>query len=183
MIHDIRTYKPTAGDKFLVDTNVWLFLHCPLGNHRQQVVAQYSKFYKDIVSAKSQILICSSVVCEFLNRYVKLDFELQRSMNSAIQEFKKTYRPTPNYIATVKQAATAMNKKILPHCSKLHDKFDVISIENIFGHMEHVDVSDGYMFEMVCGNGIKVLTDDSDFGAFKDKCDIYTSNPRLLAMN
>jgi hypothetical protein len=181
MIHDIQTYKPSENDKFLVDTNVWLFLHCPLGNHRQNVIAKYSKFYKDIVIAKSKILISSSVVCEFMNRYVKLDYDLQKSTNSAIQEYKRTYRPTAEYKATVKQAAAAINK-ILPSCQKIHDNFDAISMVNIFNHMEHVDVSDSYMFELVNNQGIKILTDDADFGIFKDKCDIYTSNPKLLAM-
>lgn len=182
MIHNIQVYKPNAADKFLVDTNVWLFLHCPLGNHRQEIIAKYSKFYKEIVNAKSKILISSSVVCEFMNRYVKLDYELQKAKNRAIQEYKKTYRPTNEYRAIVKQAATAMNSKILPSCEKLPDKFDSISLENIFHHMENIDVSDSYMFEMVREQEIKILTDDSDFGIFKDNCEIYTSNPKLLAM-
>ncbi len=182
MIHNAETYSPNSSDKFLIDTNIWLFLHCPIGNHKGHIVAKYSQFFKKMLTANSQIIVCSAVVSEFLNRYVKIDYELRKQTDRAIQEYKKTYRPSAHYRLALKQAVTALNGKILPGAKRITDNFEVISTDNIFSHTQNVDISDGYLFELIRGQNIKILTDDSDFSHFKNDCEIYTTNPKLIAM-
>lgn len=75
-IIDICTYMPLENDKFFFDTNIWMYLYCPIGNYNKQVIGEYDGFFKKAYQARSPIFISSLVLSEFFNAWIKLDFNI-----------------------------------------------------------------------------------------------------------
>ena len=47
----LMSYEPKDDDKIFFDTNVWLYLFCPIGNYKSEIIEQYStEFYKILKS-------------------------------------------------------------------------------------------------------------------------------------
>ena len=47
----LMSYEPKYDDKIFFDTNVWLYLFCPIGNYKSKIIEQYSTvFYKILKS-------------------------------------------------------------------------------------------------------------------------------------
>ena len=59
----------TCQDKLFLDANIWMYLYGPPQNRRSSEVRTYSKAFKNILKASSQIYIDVLVVSEFINAY------------------------------------------------------------------------------------------------------------------
>lgn len=182
MIIDINKHAPSSAEKFFFDANIWLYMHCPLGNYKAHITSSYSNFYKKITNAKSEIYISSQVVSEFVNAYLRLDFAFQKRLDSSLVEFKKDYRNSRHYGPAVSLITSTLNNKILPKCHKLDDRFTSVSMADILKNLQSIDYNDSYLHEQIKGQNIKIITNDFDFQLFKKSCDIVTSNPKLLAL-
>jgi ABC-type spermidine/putrescine transport system permease subunit I len=84
---EISNYTPKSLDIFFFDNSVWMYLFCPLGNYNRTKQKYYSSLLKSIKTSNSTIFICSLVLSEFSNRYLRMDFE--RWKEEIIQQILK----------------------------------------------------------------------------------------------
>ena len=167
-IIDIKHYSPKFSDLFFFDNNIWMYLFCPLGNYQRHRQKVYSNFLKDIQTSKSTIFINSLILSEFTNRYLRMDFEQwKKSSGEIVAEFKKDFIGSTRYNSTVEEIKIHI-KRILKICERMSDNFNVIDMDNVLQHLEHIDFNDSYYLEYAHMSKMKIVTDDTDFTKYLD---------------
>ena len=76
MVSDISSYQPKFNESFFFDANIWIFLFCPIANTGRRKQDLYSNFLQDLSHRKLGIYINSLVLSEFVNRYLRIEFNL-----------------------------------------------------------------------------------------------------------
>jgi hypothetical protein len=162
-IIDIKSYSPKSSDIFFFDNNIWMFLFCPLGNYNQNKQKHFSSFFQSIQSLKCGIFINSLVVSEFVNRNLRIDFELwKKDVKNYGADYKKDFVGSERYKDTVIEIQITINK-ILKICEKSSDNFNAIDIKDILLHLEYIDFNDSYYLALAKLSKWKIVTDDGDF--------------------
>lgn len=177
-IFDIEQYSPDKGERFMFDTNIWMYIFCPIGNYKMHIVRQYSSFLKKVKDTEAEIIINLLILSEFINSYLRLEFEIFKKSNPGA-EFKRDFKKNASYKGTIHNISLAV-KNILKISKKVDDKFSSIDIENIISEFEkqNSDFNDLY-YQCFCQiEKVKIVTDDRDF-KFTDN-EIITGNPRIL---
>ncbi len=169
---DIQTYTPKYSDKFFFDNNIWMYLYCPIGNHRQDIVKVYSDFFGKVLSAGSSIYVPSLILSEFYNAYSRLDFNIWRGKST--KDYKKDYRPTQQFKDISKTILTTIEARILGIAKRVNDGFEGMDIEKISAKCVDLDFNDSYYVELAKRNGFKVVTNDKDFLSVSDDIEIIT---------
>ena len=86
----------------------------------------------------NQIFISSSVVSEFVNRWLRLDFEKNFQDDKKTKDFKKDYRVSENYKKTI--------NLILKTIKKIYNNYNIFNIDDsyvefdIFGRYKNIDI-------------------------------------------
>ena len=180
-IIDISTYNPNKNDKFFFDANIWMYLFCPIGNYRKDIVAKYDGFLKKAIQSKSLIFISSLVLSEFVNAYARVEFNiLKKKYPVKYKDFKKDFRKTEKYKKLAKEIKTVVKAKILKLSKKINDKFKDINLDKVFENIEEADFNDNYYKVLLSGGNIKIVTDDYDFGRVDECLSVVTANHKLL---
>ena len=177
MITNIKHHTPSNTDNFLLDTNIWLFLFCPIANHKQHIVSNYSSYYAKLIKNKSTIYTTSMILSEFINRYLRIDCGLN---GFSAKDYKKSYRTSAQFKSTYATIEHTVKNSILKYVTCLDDEMTTISFNDVFTDSLDSDFNDSYMSNLVKGKNIAILTDDGDFSNLSNNHDIYTSNPYLL---
>ena len=176
-IKDITSFAPKGTDEFLFDTNIWFFLHGPIGNYSKPKQTTYSAFYQQIIIRKLPIWITTLVLSEFCNRWLRIEFEVwkQPQANSKL-DFKRDFVGTESYKETVKDIIAAVNT-ILKSTSRNTDDFNAVDLNNILTNFSAIDFNDSYLIELSRKKGWKIVTDDKDFSrAATHGVEIVTAN-------
>ncbi len=181
-IIDIDNYTPLDSDKFFFDANIWIYLYCPIGNYNKDIIKKYSRFLKKAYQAKSSIFISALALSEFFNRWTRLDFkELNDSDPSKYANYKKNFRNTEAYKNSVSTIKTTVMEHIMKIAKRVDDKFEKISIDELFKEIEVSDFNDKYYLAMANLENFKIVTHDSDFNSSKEKpVPILTANHQML---
>jgi len=181
-IIDISSYVPREGDKFFFDANIWIYLYCPIGNHKRNVIKKYDSFLKKALRAKSSIFISSLVLSEFFNSWIRLEFNiLKESDSDKYVDFKKDFRGTTPYKQSVFTIKTTVTKQIMKIAKRTDDEFEHISLDELFKGIEGSDFNDNYYLTMADSKSFKIVTNDYDFATSrKTSVAILTANYRLL---
>ncbi len=87
-IFPVKDFEFKSNKTYFFDNNVWVSLYAPLINTNKDQQNKASKFFKNLFSYNSQIIVSSLILSEFSNTYVRFGFE---------QWKKATYNPTANY--------------------------------------------------------------------------------------
>ncbi len=175
----IDSYQPQEEDKFFFDTNIWMFLYCPMGNYKEAIVKKYDGFLKKAIGIKSSIFISSLVLSEFFNAYTRLEFNILKGKEPL--DFKKDFRGTDDYQRLVINIKTIVKTKILKLAKRLNDNFSNINIDELFEDIEQSDFNDKYYQFLAITENIMIVTDDSDFASTKKTTvPILTANYKLL---
>ncbi len=162
-ISNISSYTPLFTDIFFFDTNIWMYLFCPLGNYNVKKQRIYSLFYSQLIQRKSTLFVNSLLLSEFSNAYLRLDFELWKKETqnySAI--FKKDFVGSARYGETVTEIKAGI-QNILKFSEKSPDEFNALNIDNITQHLEFIDFNDSYYIELAKIKNWIIVTDDGDF--------------------
>jgi hypothetical protein len=162
-VYDIVRYTPLNEDRFFLDNSVWMYLYCPLGKYeyRRQVI--YSKFFNSILKTKSHLYISSLVLSEFINRWLKFEFNHWKKENNFYQvDFKRDFVGTSRYNKAVK-VITNRIEEILKLCNRSSDNFNELDIERLLTHFQNIDFNDSYYIELSSLDNFKIVTDDKDF--------------------
>lgn len=172
----ISSYEPKKDEKFFFDTNIWLYLLCPVGNYNQAVVNKYNMFFSKIVLNKSIIYTSAMVISEFFNVYARIEFSIkQNSDPKKYKNYKNDFRNTKEYETFSAQVCGLIDAKILKYSIRIDDKFSTINKSNLLCQSSSYDFNDKYFVELCKDNKLKIVTNDKDFFHFKDNIDIITS--------
>lgn len=179
-IVDIRSYLPSKIDRFFFDTNIWLYIFCPIGDYEKRMIEPYSIFLKKILNSKSLLCISSLVLLEFIRGYLNIEigiftekYDIKGHFN-----FKKHFRGTSEHKNALLDIEKTI-KSILKIAEKIGDKFENIDVNNLFQDLDKIDVNDSYHINLASTEQLKIVTHDADFGSNK-KISILTANGKLL---
>jgi len=180
-IVDITKYNPLAKDKFFFDANIWLYLFCPIGDYKKDVIAKYDKFLKKIIESKSSIFISSLILSEIFNRWARLEYNILKGEEpSKYHDYKRDYRGTEIYDKQVKDIKMVVEKHIMKVSKRIDDKFSSIPLDKLFENMGNYDFNDNYFLTIANLESFKIVTHDSDFASFKTPVFILTANEKVL---
>lgn len=179
-IYSIKNYQPRQEENFLFDANIWMYLFCPLGNYKPQKIQNYSNFLKRIIIANSTIFLPSIIVSEFFNAYLRLEFNILKTMEpDAFVDFKRNYRGTERYKETIEYIARIVKSNILRMAIKINDEFASMEMDALFRNISDHDYNDKFLIQLAERNGWKIVTNDADF-SYVQNVEIFTSNPKML---
>jgi predicted nucleic acid-binding protein len=175
---DVGAYEPVSGDKLFFDTNVWLYLYCPIGNYRKKKIARYDSFLKKAIQAKATICVSSLVLSEFCNTYARLEFNILKRRTKESLDFKRDFKRTPAYKKVMTEIRHVVTNQILKIASPVDDKFDAIDRDKLMGLIAEADFNDAYYCLLSRAENMMVVTDDGDFATLD--ADLITGNQKLL---
>ncbi len=143
-----------------------MYLFCPLGSYEKSRQSKYSSFLKDVQSARGTIFTSSLILSEFINRYLRLDFNQWKNKNSLPgADFKRDYMKSCRYSEAITEIQPSI-RSILRLCEKTPDNFQAINIDQILIHLSSIDFNDGYYIELASSQNWKIVTDDRDFSDY-----------------
>jgi len=174
--HDTGKYVFQAGERILVDANVWLYLQPSSVQPPPHYAGQYSAALKNIITAGAQPVIDALVLSEYVNRYLRLEYDA--SYKAKYPKFKN-FRNSRDFPAVAK-SAVAEAKQILAIAASEDTAMSALSLADILGETEAgtLDFNDGVLVELCRLRGWKLLTNDADMQL--GGIEVLTTNPKLL---
>lgn len=184
MISDARKVIYDASNPILFDANVWLSLYAPPSGGNDPWAAVYSTVLKRIVECNVPVLIDTTVLGEYINRYCRIEFQAYEdyahpNSKRSFKEFRMqdfaTYRP----IAT--DAASRVKEMFeIPCIKRINGDFaamDMLAMLNEFAQ-GNSDWNDQLIVDICQRNACSLLTNDADFE--NASINILTCNSKLL---
>lgn len=165
----LSSYTFTKGDKFFLDTNIWLYLFCPVGEYKKEIVDKYNEFFFKMLKNKCEIYTSAIILSEFFNTYSRIEFKIKRQENKLkYNDYKRDFRNSYEFEELSKDICDLINNKILKYSYKINDRFDTLTMENILVPNNNYDFNDIYLSELCLKEKIKILTNDKDYLLFKE---------------
>lgn len=171
------TYAFQAGERILVDANVWLYLQPPAAQPPPVFAWRYSSALKDLLAAKAQPVVEALVLSEYMNRYLRLEYDA--AWRGKYPKFKD-FRLSGDF-SKVAQSAIAEAKQILALAAAEDTCFAAVNLTDVLTETETgaLDFNDGVLVETCRLRGWKLLTNDADMQI--GGIEVLTTNPKLLA--
>ena len=177
----IKDYEPCNDDRFFFDANIWIGLFVSLGGWHSEIRGQYDGFLKKVIEKKATIYISSLILSEFINRYLKLEYNLYVAYSGNENMRLKEYREEEDYKRVLKSINEDIEHRILEISKRLHDHFSEIPISGIINDFQNrIDFNDAYYHQLATIKGLKLVTHDGDFRKIFCKVDLITANRKLL---
>jgi hypothetical protein len=82
--HHATTYVFQAGERILVDTNIWLFLQPPAAKPPPHYASRYSATLKNLLAAQAQPFVDSLILSEYLNRFWQIEWRAWQKLNPVV---------------------------------------------------------------------------------------------------
>lgn len=162
VLSHINDYTPKKEDKFFLDTNIWMYLYCSIGNYRANIIDSYNSFYEKILEADSEIFTTSLQVSEFFNSYCRLEFNIAKQEDERIKEFKRDFRNSKLFQDTLEEINLILSRRILKTSKKLDDDFSKTNIDELIKQNDEFDFNDEYFLNLCEKNNIIVVSNDRD---------------------
>lgn len=174
--HDLSSYSFSSDEQILVDTNIWLYLFPAPGNPPHNFAQQYSVAFAKLVSAHAQPVLDPMVLSEYLNRYIRIEWE---------GNYKTTYPNFKNFrnsqaFLSVASAAEIFAKKILSFCQIHSIPANELDLNLALADFSsgNIDFNDALLVDICKKRNLKLMTNDGDFQ--NGGIEVLTTNPRLL---
>jgi predicted nucleic acid-binding protein len=178
---DISTYIPKNTDNFIIDTNIWLYLFCPIGSYNALTINYYEKFMVKIIKNNSKIFITSLIISEFINRYFRIDFDIKKNLDPInFKDYKRNYRGSADFLNTSNTIRATLRQQIIKISKIVDDEFSKYDLKKILNEIDIADYNDLCLGEISSLNNYKIITHDSDFKKISNSIEILTANPVLL---
>lgn len=174
--YDLSSYSFSSDEQVLVDTNVWLYLFPAPGNPPHNFAQQYSNAFANLVSAQAQPVLDPMVLSEYLNRYIRIEWEGNyRSLYSKFKDFRNSAD-----FSTVASAAEMFAERILSFCLIHSIPASELDLNQALADFSsgRVDFNDALLVNICKKKNIKLMTNDGDFQ--DGGIEVLTTNPRLL---
>lgn len=163
-------FEIKSNQSFLFDTNIWLYLFCPIGSYNSSVQAKTSKFYEKLLhSLNNEIVVTNAILSEFTNSFLRLDFNLWKDTEKNYgADFKRDFFKTNRAIETRALIKSIVEGKILPQSQRYPDSFNSINISAIFNMYNIFDYNDAYFYSLCKTNRWNFVSNDTDFDKLSD---------------
>ena len=168
-VFDIRGLTPRAGDTFLVDTNVWVWLSyskASIGQRRYQVQG-YPPFIARTRSAGAKLIRCGLSLSELANTIEREEFRLYAAVAgvpdspNARKDFRRVAAERQKVCSEI-STAWGQVESLSDFVEANIDAALTTSCLNRFAGQE-IDPYDGFLVEAALKAGVpQVLSDDSD---------------------
>ena len=176
-INHLSDYTPVASDTFLLDTNILIKLFYPVDFDNKS--EPYEDYYRKLLSAKCTLALTSIQVSEFINRCIRIQYNLYKNEHPEVADFKRDYRGTEDYANRMKGILQIL-KTVIPRFTLVNDDFAGIGFDNIINHNFSFDFNDAFIMAFAQLHNAIVLTDDRDFASYSSSAKIVTNNSKLL---
>lgn len=180
---DIRismdAFMPESEDVVLFDTNILidLFYSTDFGTVNNKCESLYQK----LIIKKSNLIISSVQISEFINKCIRLQYKLYMdSVRKYDLDFKRDYRNTDDYYEKMNAILDIIKTDIMSKFSFIDDGFSQMKSENIFLYGFSYDFNDSLVAEIARQNNAVLVTNDSDFANYGADFRIVTANKFLL---
>ncbi len=172
----ISSYTVGPTEEFFFDTNVWMFLFAPLAGAKRNKQKAYSKLLGDIISRGATIWINSQVVAEYINRCLRMEFEVwKKDPQNYYADFKRDFRKTQDYLSTLRDTKSQVSL-ILQKATRYPDDFHSIDVDGIISSMgSSLDYGDAIIVDLCKRKKYKLVTDDSDMTNTTFPFDVITA--------
>jgi len=177
-IENITRYDISEVDNFLFDTNIRIYLYWEQIDSNVDIVNIYSNFFKTLLDQKKKIYITATVLSEFLNRSLRIDYDLLKKERWENYNYKRDYRGSSDYkkiVNHIKYALSSLYESVL--FSK-NDNFWNINMVELLDGASNWDLNDLIISEVGSENNYWLVTHDADFKS--EKINILTANTKLL---
>jgi hypothetical protein len=173
---DIRKHTFRKEDRVFLDANIWLFIYGPIPS-RDWIIETYSNALKQILSSKALILLNVFVLNEFVNRFVKFEYE---QLAPEKKWTFKDYRESDDF-KDVAQEISIVVKKILKISTKFNYDFEASDVNMLLSRYEagQLDFTDHLIMDCCELQDAILITHDKDFRNCKTP--VLTANKNLFS--
>ncbi|MEW6036680.1 MAG: hypothetical protein AB1648_00230 [Pseudomonadota bacterium] len=184
---DLRTDTPTSDDRFLVDTNAWLWLHYPPASLRTDgsplpQASDYPEFIKRALNAGAFLHCAALEFAELAHNIEKFERDIYASQASCEIGTKKYRHDYPNQRLKVTRLIQETWADVLSMSTLLDAVLDsaaTASAAALFSSIA-VDGYDLFMVEAARTSGvIQIVTDDADYVTVPDIV-VFTANDKAI---
>lgn len=177
---DLRNYTPLAGEVFLVDTNVWLWMtysRTGIGDHRQ--TRDYPAFLNRARKAGARLLRCGISLAELAHVIERTEREISGFTDNQHKEFRHNHPDQRCRVAEEVQTAWQQVKAMSEPIDITVDDATTDAALTRF-RSQPVDGYDLFLLEAMSRGSIQqVVTDDGDYCTVPG-IRIFTSNKTVL---
>lgn len=172
--YNATKYTFQEGESVLIDANVLIYLFPPTTQPPPNFAKNYSQALKNLLTAKARPVIDSLVLSEYINRYLRLEYN---STWSATYTDFKSFRNSGDFVA-VGNSAIIASKEVLKIASRCDTIFSKVDIQEVLSELGNLDFNDGVLVEMCRLQGWKLLTNDGDL--IIGGIEVLTTNHKLI---
>ncbi len=175
MRYDNNSLGELYGKSFFLDTNVLLDLFY---THKTDWSAvAYSKLFKGMVARKMHIFIDNTVLSEFINRILRIEYKLSGAMGGKTPATFKTYRNTDEGLEKVREAYDLVNVilKVVQLDGEVLNSDDIQTLLVV----DDIDYNDKTIEHLCVKKGYVLVTNDIDFA--DSEADIISANHALYS--
>jgi predicted nucleic acid-binding protein len=175
---DALRYTFSDKDRILVDANVWLYLFGPHAPG-SPIVRSYSAVFTGIQRNRASLYLDVLVLSEFVNRYARLEHQIQKSAGAPISHDFKTFRDSSDFVP-IAEAIQASVMKIGRYTLPLDHPLTACDLPATLAEFAagRRDINDQLLAHCCMRHGLALLTNDGDL--VHTGITILTTNPQLL---
>lgn len=177
-IIDALRHTFTDKDRILVDANVWLYLFGP-NPPGSPMVRSYSSVFTGIQRNRANLYLDVLVLSEFVNRYARIEHQLQKNAGAPISHDFKTFRDSSDFVP-IAQAIQASVMKIGKYTRPVDHPLTACDLPSVLADFATGgrDINDQLLAHCCLRQGLALLTNDGDL--IHTGITILTTNPKLL---
>lgn len=174
--YDASSYIFRAGEKILLDTNIWIYLFPAPVDSSNRFAAQYSAVFSRLMAAGACPVLSPMVLSEYLNRYIRIEW--QGGYEQQYPTFKD-FRKSSDF-TQIAASAKVFAQKILHSCQVHELAASSLNLQQSLDAFAtgKVDFNDAVLIDICKQSHFKLLTNDSDFQ--HGGIEVLTTNPTLL---
>ena len=177
----MHEYYPEKEENVLIDTNVLIRQFFPTYFEANNDI---DEIFKRLRNAKSTILLSSVQISEFINRYIRIQFNYYKGIKGDNGlDFKTDYRSTEDYSKHMENILDILTTEVLPICTCINDKFNEMDSSRLYNYGFSYDFNDALIAEIARLYNATLITNDHDFLNYSLSGKIVTNNSLLLAVH
>lgn len=176
---DINNYTFSDKDNLFFDANIWLYLYGPQGNPSDSTAQAYSRSLARAMQAKSRIWVDVLIISEFINRFARIEYDIQYPNKSQRPSFKQFRNNFPVF-QPIAQAIVGAVRNIFKFTARIESGFATADMNALLSEFETTpsDFNDQMLIGLCNSHSLQLVTHDFDFK--RKSVNILTANPRIL---
>ena len=157
--------RPKFEEKYLLDTNVCIYVQWPFPNPHSQFTRNYSRLLKNILDDGGKIILSPPVIMEFSNAFLQIEFKHHKQQGAAPSNFK-AYRQTALFESSASRLHSALETLLdfseyqSLDCAK--DEYKTFCSTML---EKNWDYNDSIIVDICQKKGFVLVTHDGDFAA------------------